>query len=548
MSGDAQVGDTAGRGEGGTAGELARELGQGNGERRMESGVGGAAVNEEARDESERRALARRGPDDAARADLESGAPVDFEAAGSGRTAGQGVLPPPLPGARPPRIGERGTAGAAGVPSRVARWFLGFVKYMIGVLGTQGLTGGILVIGWSYRLAQRAAWRVWWTRGGAEQGTFTEFLGARAETRGSVSWPNWFVNQEARELWRGRATVSGVARVKLFFRVLFGSLAANFRLGMQGVLNTWLLTLPGCLLMLFAWYDGWNNSFNKGYEQFDVGPTLGLTGIALFIAAMLYVPLAQARQAVTGDWRTFYDFGLVARLALRSWLGCLFLAGVYAAVSVPVGILKTVPTFFPQMDPAQAAEVAALSPELAKAKVTEILSGYFWWAGWFVFPAFVILRVLAARLYAWGILRGLRDGWVSPAELAGNERAVLERLQLVQPGARASWPKLVELIARTGSWGARLGALGALGFVWFLFVAQIFVTEFLGYHPQVGWLNQPLVQVPWFRYLPESAQQPVEEVGFLVLVLALIFAARVVRRVGRFLRGGAAAGEVQGST
>ena len=118
----------------------------------------------------------------------------------------------------------------------------------------------------------------------------------------------------------------------------------------------------------------------------------------------------------------------------------------------------------------------------------------------------------------------------------------------MQPGARASWPKLVELIARTGSWGARLGALGALGFVWFLFVAQIFVTEFLGYHPQVGWLNQPLVQVPWFRYLPESAQQPVEEVGFLVLVLALFFAARVVRRVGRFLRGGAAAGEVQGST
>ncbi len=509
MSAEAGDGGTA---AGGRERETARQRDGGNGRE-------GAAVGQPPLLETERRALLGT---DAAQS------PEPSEARRSEVVPGVAVRAEPVLGA-PVR-------GA----SRVARWFWGFVKHMVGVLGTQGLVGAVLVIGWSYRLAQRAAWRVWWTRGGAGQGTFPEFLAARAETRGCVSWPNWFVDQEARELWRGRAAVAGVARVRLFLRVLFGSLAANFRLGLQGILNTWLLTLPACLLWLFAWYDGWNNSFNKGYEQFEVGPSLGVTGIVLFVAAMLYVPLAQARQAVTGEWRAFYDFGLVARLALRSWLGCLFLAGVYAAVSVTVTVLKTVPAFFPQMDPAQAAEVAALAPELAKAKITGILNGYFWWAGWFVFPAFVVLRVLAARLYARGILRGLREGWVSPAELAGNERAVLERLQLVQPGARASWPKLVELIARTGSWGARIGALGALGFVWFLFVAQIFVAEFLKYHPQVGWLNQPLVQAPWFRYLPESVEKPVEQLGALLALLAAIFAVRVVRRVGRFLRGSTA--------
>ena len=440
----------------------------------------------------------------------------------------------------PPVIGGVASQPGAGAEkgSQVGRWFWGAVKYLVGVLGTQGLTGAVVVIGWSYRVAQRAAWKVWWGRAGAGHGSFTEFLAARAETRGQVRWPNWLVDQEAREIWRGESGGAVGGRVRRAWRVAFGSLGVNFRLGMQGILNVWLFTLPGCVLLWFAWYDGWNNSFNKGYEQFEVGPLLGVMGIGLFIAAMLYVPLAQARQAVTGEWRAFYDFGLIARLALRGWLGCLVLAGFYAAVSVPVGMLKTLPIFFPQMNPAQAAEVAALAPELAKGKVAEILGNYFFLAGLVVFPAYVLLRVLGARLYARGILRGLRDGWVSPGELAGNERAVLERLELVRVGERRAWPKLVEVIARTGSWGARVGALGALGFVWFLFVAQIFVTEFLSFHPQVGWLNQPLVQVPWFKYLPETVQKPGEEVGFLLLVLGVIVTVRGVRRMGRVLRGG----------
>ena len=458
------------------------------------------------------------------------------DGSGAGVAAG---LPPVIGGDVAEVTAAVASQPGAGVKkgSRVGRWFWGAVKYLVGVLGTQGLVGAIVVIGWSYRVAQRAAWKVWWGRGGAGHGSFAEFLAAREETRRQVRWPNWFVDQEAREIWRGEAGEVKGGRVRRAWRVLFGSLAVNFRLGWQGILNVWLFTLPGCLLLWFAWYDGWNNSFSKGYEHFEVGPLTGVAGIGLFIMAMLYVPLAQARQAVTGEWRAFYDFGLIARLALRGWLGCLVLAGFYAAVSVPVGMLKTLPMFFPQMNPAQAAEVAALAPELAKVKVEGILGRYFFSAALVVFPAYVLLRVLGARLYARGILRGLRDGWVSPGDLAGNERAILERLELVRVGERRAWPKLVEVIARTGSWGARVGALGALGFVWFLFVAQIFVTEFFSYHPAVGWLNQPLVQVPWFKYLPESVEKPGDEVGFLLLVLGVIVAVRGVRRVGRFLRG-----------
>lgn len=38
--------------------------------------------------------------------------------------------------------------------------------------------------------------------------------------------------------------------------------------------------------------------------------------------------------------------------------------------------------------------------------------------------------------------------------------------------------------------------------VWIAFFAQIYMGEFLNYHPVRGWMNQPLVQLPWFRYVP----------------------------------------------
>ena len=71
------------------------------------------------------------------------------------------------------------------------------------------------------------------------------------------------------------------------------SFVLNVKLGVGAIFNTWVLTLPACGLWLFAWYDGWNNSFTKGYEQAGVGPGTELLGVGLFIAAMLYVPMAQ---------------------------------------------------------------------------------------------------------------------------------------------------------------------------------------------------------------------------------------------------------------
>jgi len=129
--------------------------------------------------------------------------------------------------------------------------------------------------------------------------------------------------------------------------------------------------LPGCLLWLFAWYDGWNNSFNKGYEQAIVGPMVFVLGIVLFVAAMLYVPMAQSRFASTGSWRSFFQFRLVWKLVRQEWLGSLVLAGLYAMLAFPVNILKTFPQFFPQIRP----ELELLSAEDAISFLKIYFSG-----------------------------------------------------------------------------------------------------------------------------------------------------------------------------
>lgn len=52
----------------------------------------------------------------------------------------------------------------------------------------------------------------------------------------------------------------------------------------------------------------------------------------------------------------------------------------------------------------------------------------------------------------------------------------------------------------------------ALFLVWFGFVSQIYVSEFfMKSAAGRGWLNQPLVQLPWFNYIPSRLKTEAQE-------------------------------------
>ena len=395
----------------------------------------------------------------------------------------------------------------------------------------QSPLGALIVVGWTYRLMQRAALKQWWlVREHDVNITFQEFARSDSRFRGHETWPNWIVAQNFRE----QASVLNASPPRRCYRtlsLLATSLWENTRLGMQGLLNTWLLTWPGCLLMLFGWYDGWNNSFNKGYEQAVVGPGVSLLGIALLIAAMFYVPLAQARQSVTGDWKRFYDFRFIWTLVRREWFGCLGMVVLYSALMVPVSVLTFLPMYFPQIN----ARLADASP----AEAVGFLKTYYFWCALFVFPAYVFLRWLAARLYARAVVRAVQSGVIAEDALAEIEWQALHRLNRLEVIAPLPRPTLIRFFAWTGSRVGRAAGTVAMVAIWFFLVGQMYIAAFIQYRVAWTWLNNPLLQLPWFRHLPAPAYDVWNDVFATLFVLGMVLLVRaVLRRIMRVFTSG----------
>ena len=402
-------------------------------------------------------------------------------------------------------------------------------KLFWGLMFCQSFIGSLMVIGWTYRLAQRSVLKYWWLRGPGSRGAgiqdFNSFLSADEITKPHLHWPNWFCRQNL--TLRRPGGVSLTHHLASTLKALVHSLVLNFRLGLTIAANTSLLVLPACLFWWFGWYDGWNNSFNKGYEQAVVGPLISIFGIFWFITAMFYVPLAQARQGVTGEWRSFYRFRLIWQIVRLRWLSCVLLAVLYFVLAIPLTVLKTSPMFWMQNHPEMAS-----APD---AQLIKSLNGFFFWCGLVLFPGYVALRVYAARIYASGILYLVQTGKVPSSMLEESERCILQRLDLLTVRAQPERHFLVRFITWTGTRLGRIVGGVALTLIWFGFVAQIYIAEFFNYHGAFAWLNQPLVQLPWFHYLPARLKNPFEEIftGALAVFLILLVSGtvRAFRRV-----------------
>ena len=263
--------------------------------------------------------------------------------------------------------------------------------------------------------------------------------------------------------------------------------------------NTAVLTLPGCLLWAVAWFAGWQNSFNKGYEHAWFGPSIFILGMLLFTGAMAYVPLAQARQASTGDWRRFYDFRLVWRLVRRHWLASVGLAIVWAGATGVVLVLK--------LFPALAQYVPRLA-EVSPAEALTISERFFGIMALALFPLFVALRLLAARVYAKAVRSGVQAGVVTEDDLGEFEWHALRRLELLSPRREPEPRRLVRLARWLATRTGQLSAGAAVFAIWFglsflIVVAEFFCKTEFGR----GWWNQPMIQLPWFDYTPNRLRE-----------------------------------------
>jgi len=375
-------------------------------------------------------------------------------------------------------------------------------KVLAGGIFCQFPLTAMVVVGWTYRAMQRAAVRAWSRASALDSSELDALYAQETVFLRHQTWPNWLLEQRS---LRGGGRSTGVrGKSSGVAWTLGGSAWANLRVGFAGIANTTVAMALPAVLWQVGWYAGWDNSFNKGYEQYYSGIALSWIGIVLFLALMLYVPMAQARQAVTGDWRSFYNVRTVWRVATANPLRMLLLAAVFSLVALPINVLLIAPQGFEKSNPDTA--------NLTDVQFLAYLNRYYFFVSLVGFAGYVLVRIVAARWYAAGLLSALKKGRIAVSDLRGDEAAALHTLQLDRPAEAPQRHPVVAATLAVSKPVWRGGWITAALLVWFTFVAQIYVREFVNYHPYRGFMNQPLVQLPWLRFVPAELQSSVRAV------------------------------------
>lgn len=326
-------------------------------------------------------------------------------------------------------------APAAYGPGRLARLARFLINGVIGSLLCTGPVTAVIALGWLTR----------------RQGHL-----ARDRFGSAEEAPGWLLGP--REV-NGRPT-GRLARA-------LGGLAANIRAGLFALVALLAWTLPFTLLWLGAWWAGWENSFNKGYEQAFVGPSVFL--FAAFLAALILpaLPLMLAHVATEDRLSAAFELrrlcGLIAQAGWRipalSILTTLFAVPFFAAR----GLITTSGDWAAWIEDLPPDAVAALKGQIALA-----LAAVAFLTTW-------TLRALAARTYS---TAAPRAAGLKPGRWDGTH------------AAEAALPATARSRLLTALWYAI--AMAATLATAFLILAGQFLV-----HAWWRWLFHPALTLPW---------------------------------------------------
>lgn len=315
----------------------------------------------------------------------------------------------------------------------MSRLLRGIISLFVGPLLCLTAATSILVMGWQMSLIHARVMRI----AGFERSQVTWVLGPR-----------------------GQGIVSR----------MLGGLARNIRMGVSAAIALAIATFPFAVFWMVAWWAGWENSFNKGYEQAFVGPLLGFSGISLFALIMIYLPMALAHQAVEDRAFALFEFGRI-----RSAVAC---AGWRYTLWALVALILALPIFAGRGLPVFAEEFIPGFADMTGSEIQEMQLGIALATGAYVFLATTYLRSWSAGIYARSAMRALR----------GRDASV--------------WVESVIETAPNGTTGRRPWQvtrglhLVLLFVIWSALALLIFVGQFLNHDWHI-WLTHPFVFLPW---------------------------------------------------
>ena len=348
-------------------------------------------------------------------------------------------------------------------PGSIGRAFGAAWRGLVGVLFCLNPLTSVAVLGWLMRTMRREAAIAMVKRTvGLRRRAVLERLSANPPLAGLAKPPNWFS--------------SGPQGDGSRLQRLFGGLRKNVELGFATIASLCVAVVPFGLLLLLGWWAGWDNSFNKGYEQAWVGPLIAWIGIFLALAALSYLPMGLAHQASEGRLRAFFDIKQVRALTGYAGWRYVGLALLYLVCAVPIFALRGMPVFIENIYPG----FAGLDAE----GLVQFENRYRLLAAIYVFAAVVFLRKQAARIYAGAMLRALSagEGWARGTFAS----RLLSDLAVAPSKAPVRTPGRFKRFL--------LGAARVM--LWFGVIVLIVVGQFLN-HSWVFWVSYPLIALPW---------------------------------------------------
>ncbi|MDJ0507771.1 MAG: hypothetical protein QNJ64_00720 [Crocosphaera sp.] len=360
---------------------------------------------------------------------------------------------------------------------------------------SQDLLTGIILLGWTYR----------WVGYLVKRRLFQ--LSPLAKT---VTWDQFIIQEKNNQqdignyiypkLWENPSRIKylNYPQLKWLHRIIY-SIKLHFKIGFLGILVTWNFTFLPCLLWVYAWYTGWHISFNKMYEESATGGTIGFLGTVLFTIIMFYVPLAQARYSLTKDWRIFFAFKLIKIGIYHRPLQLLVLAISYLFSSFILLTIKIIPVFLPVIN--------TNLEKLNSQQALELMNDYYFLTGIICLGLFFVLKMMAGCIYSGMLVQTWQKNIITEDDLHEEEIAYLQKFQFSPKLNHSQQKSIQKIILSSLSISYRSSLIIVTFLVWFIFSFLPFVSEFFHYYPQRGFLNQPLVQIPCFRYVPQSLEE-----------------------------------------
>jgi hypothetical protein len=338
-------------------------------------------------------------------------------------------------------------------------WLLIPSSLAVAVLLALNPLTAIFMLGWLVRLMQReTAIAVMRELHRENRSEAKRRLAAKAHLAALAPWTGWLFASASRKSWFGRN---------------FGGLMESAQAGLAASLGLMLATLPFTALLLLSWWAGWENSFNKGYEQAWAGPLIALTGIAIGLFVLIHLPMAFAHFAAERRISAIFELGTIrALIRVQRWR-YLWLAVVAVLAALPIAAAQILPVFIENGRPG----FADMPPEVIEATAR-------WWHVMptvYLIVALIFLRRAQARCYA-------RAAIALPRERTPFCHSIDQQMGAATNGGLTPQAKR--------GWSGSIIPTLLLIATWSAFIAQIYIAQFAN-HAWWNWINHPLIGLPW---------------------------------------------------